>query len=96
LYCQFRVERFDWRERLRRIEHRLHAVLKSIFLAVEDFPAMRRAVQDLGRALRSRRGVQHNADSAKTKRLRRAAPPGRRSSITSVSSGSIPSATPSP
>src|SRR6185295_19134367 len=65
LYCQFRIERFDSRERLRRIEHQLHAVLKSIFLAVEDFPAMRRAVQDLGLALRSRRGAHHNPDSAK-------------------------------
>jgi glutamate dehydrogenase len=65
LYCQFRVERFDSRERLRRIEHELHAVLKSVFLAVEDFPAMRRAVQDLGLALRSRHGVQPDADSAK-------------------------------
>ena len=43
LYCQFRIERQESRDRLRRIEHQVHAVLKAVFLAVEDFPAMRRA-----------------------------------------------------
>ena len=43
LYCQFRIERQESPERLRRIEHQMHALLKAVFLAVEDFPAMRRA-----------------------------------------------------
>src|SRR5262245_44684700 len=47
LYCQFRIERIDSKDRLRRIEHQVHAVLKSVFLAVEDFQAMRRSVTDL-------------------------------------------------
>ena len=57
LYCQFRIERLESRERLRRIEHQVHAVLKSVFLAVEDFPAMRRAIQETGMRLRGRDGV---------------------------------------
>jgi glutamate dehydrogenase len=64
LYCQFRIERLESRDRLRRIEHQVHAVLKSVFLAVEDFPAMRRAVQELGTRLRSRHGMQPERDSA--------------------------------
>jgi len=54
-YCQFRVERVEAKDRLRRIEHQVHAVLKSVFLAVEDFPAMKRAAVTIGSRLRSRR-----------------------------------------
>jgi glutamate dehydrogenase len=54
LYCQFRIERLDSPERLRRIEHQVHAVLKSVFLSVEDFAGMRRAIQDFGPTLRGR------------------------------------------
>jgi glutamate dehydrogenase len=56
-YCQFRIERLESRDRLRRIEHQVHAVLKSVFLAVEDFPAMRRTIQETGATLRG-----HQAD----------------------------------
>src|SRR5262249_26375953 len=35
LYCQFRIERIESRDRLRRIEHHLPPVLKSAFLAVQ-------------------------------------------------------------
>ena len=65
LYCQFRIERLESRERLRRIEHQVHAVLKSVFLAVEDFPAMRRTIQDAGSRLRSRRAGQEDADGGR-------------------------------
>ncbi len=65
LYCQFRIERLESRERLRRIEHQVHAVLKSVFLAVEDFPAMRKAIQELGPRLRGRVSGQQGVDSAR-------------------------------
>ena len=37
VYCAFQIERVESRERLRRIEHEIFAVLKAVFLAVEDF-----------------------------------------------------------
>src|SRR5262245_48358385 len=64
LYCQFRIERIESRDRLRRIEHQVHAVLKSVFLAVEDFQSMRRAVTDAGMQLRFRAGSQHDGEGA--------------------------------
>lgn len=65
LFCQFRIERIDARERLRRIEHQVYALLKTVFLAVEDFPDMVRAARDIGPRLRSRRGEPGDAESAK-------------------------------
>jgi glutamate dehydrogenase len=65
LYCQFRIERQESRERLRRIEHQVHAVLKAVFLAVEDFPAMRRAMQDLGSRLSAGRAGDSASDDAR-------------------------------
>ncbi|MCA1586719.1 MAG: NAD-glutamate dehydrogenase [Acidobacteria bacterium] len=65
VYTQFRVERVEAKDRLRRIEHQLHAVLKTVFLAVEDFPTMTRAVRDLAPRLRSRRGVAGEAEAAR-------------------------------
>jgi len=62
LYCQFRIERVESRDRLRRIEHQVHAVLKSVFLAVEDFPAMLGAIQGLAQRLR---GVPRMIDGAR-------------------------------
>src|SRR5262245_25815066 len=56
LYCQFRIERLESPERLRRIEHQVHAVLKSVFLAVEDFPSMRHAIQEAGQRIREDAG----------------------------------------
>ena len=50
LYCQFRIERVEARDRLRRIEHQVFSVLKAVFLGVEDFPAMRRGIAELGAA----------------------------------------------
>ena len=34
LYCQFRIERVEARDRLRRIEHQVFSVLKAVFLGV--------------------------------------------------------------
>ncbi len=65
VYTQFRVERVEAKDRLRRIEHQLHAVLKTVFLAVEDFPTMTRATRDLAPRLRSRRGLAGEADAAR-------------------------------
>ena len=56
LYCQFRIERVEARDRLRRIEHQVFSVLKAVFLGVEDFPAMRRGIAELAPRLRDRRG----------------------------------------
>jgi glutamate dehydrogenase len=56
LYCRFRIERVESPERLRRIEHQVFAVLKAVFLAVDDFGAMTAAVRDLASRVESRRG----------------------------------------
>jgi glutamate dehydrogenase len=39
-YCYFQIEPVDSKERLRRIQHEIFSVLKSVFLAVEDFHPM--------------------------------------------------------
>jgi glutamate dehydrogenase len=65
LYCQFRIERVEARERLRRIEHQVFSVLKTVFLGVEDFPAMRRTITEIGPRLQSRRGDPADADAAR-------------------------------
>ncbi len=65
LFCQFRIERVEARERLRRIEHQIFSVLKSVLLAVEDFPEMARAARDIGPRLRSRRGKSGEAETAR-------------------------------
>ena len=56
LFCQFRIERVDAKERLRRIEHQVFSVLKTVFLGVEDYPAMKRTLRELGTRLRGRPG----------------------------------------
>jgi glutamate dehydrogenase len=55
LLCHFRIERIDSKERLRRIEHEIHSVLKCVFLAVEDFKQMKKGVLDLAPRLKGRR-----------------------------------------
>ena len=55
-YCCFQIEAIESRERLRRIEHEVFSLLKGLFLAVEDFGDMGRAVRELLPRLRSRRG----------------------------------------
>jgi glutamate dehydrogenase len=54
LYCQFRIERVEARERLRRLEHQIYSLLKSVFLAVDDHGEMQRALRDLMPRLRPR------------------------------------------
>ena len=56
LFCQFRIERIEAREKLRRVEHQIFSLLKSVFLAVESYQEMRRLTGDLAGRLRSRRG----------------------------------------
>jgi glutamate dehydrogenase len=55
LYCQFRIERVEAREKLRRLEHQIYALLKSVFLAVEDYGEMVRSMAALAGRLRGRR-----------------------------------------
>jgi glutamate dehydrogenase len=64
-YTHFRIERIDSRERLRRIEHEIFSVLKSVFTAVEDFEDMRRVVRELSPRLKSRRGKPGAVESAR-------------------------------
>src|SRR5258708_3335264 len=54
LYCVFQIERVESKERLRRIEHEVFSVLKSVFTAVEDYEEMNRTARDLGKKLRDR------------------------------------------
>ncbi len=54
LFCQFRIERIDRTDRLRRLEHQMFSLLKSVFLAVDDFKPMVAAVGQLGPRLRAR------------------------------------------
>jgi glutamate dehydrogenase len=65
LLCHFQIERVDSRERLRRIEHEIFSVLKTVFTAVEDFPEMMRLTRELGPRLRSRRGKPGEAEAAR-------------------------------
>ncbi|MFO0981403.1 MAG: NAD-glutamate dehydrogenase [Planctomycetota bacterium] len=55
LFCQFRIERVEAPERLRQLEQKTGAVLKSVFLATEDASEMGRTVRSLHGELRARR-----------------------------------------
>src|SRR5205814_1907729 len=54
LYCNFQIERVESKERLRRIEHEVFSVLKSVFTAVEDYEEMKRTARDVAKKLRDR------------------------------------------
>ena len=54
LLCRFRIEHIESKERLRRVQHELFSVLKSVFLALEDFSEMIHTVSGLTEQLRSR------------------------------------------
>src|SRR5260221_3728065 len=56
LYCNFQIERVESKERLRRIEHEVFSVLKSVFTAVEGHEEMKRTARELGKKLRDRAG----------------------------------------
>ena len=65
LYCQFRIERVEARDRLRRIEHQVFSVLKAVFLGVEDFPSMRRGIAEIAPRLRDKKGGTTDATAAR-------------------------------
>jgi glutamate dehydrogenase len=65
VYCHFQIEMVDSQERLRRMEHEIFAVLKSVFLAVEDFREMARTVSESALRLRSRRGGEEEVAAAR-------------------------------
>lgn len=57
LLCHFRVERIEQKDRMRRIEHQIHSLLRSVFLAVEDFGEMTRYLREQKGRLGDRRGT---------------------------------------
>ncbi len=65
-YCHFQIEPVESKERLRRIEHEVFAVLKCVFLAVTDFKDMGRVCQELGGRVRSRTGNDVELGSARS------------------------------
>ncbi|HEY2942329.1 MAG TPA: NAD-glutamate dehydrogenase domain-containing protein [Vicinamibacteria bacterium] len=65
VYCHFQIERIDSRERLRHLEHAVFSVLKSVFMAVDDFEEMVHTARELGSRLRSRRGRETDVTSAR-------------------------------
>ena len=65
VYCHFQIERIDSRERLRHLEHEVFSVLKSVFMAVDDFEEMVHTARELGPRLRSRRGQETDVTSAR-------------------------------
>ena len=64
-FCHFQIERVESKERLRRIEHEIFSVLKTVLTAVEDFQDMVRMAREIGPRLRSRRGQPGDAESAR-------------------------------
>ena len=64
-FCHFQIERIDSKERLRRIEHEIHSVLKAVFTAVEDFKDMVRFVRETAPRLKPRRGNARDVESAR-------------------------------
>ncbi len=65
LFCQFRIERLDRSDRMRRLEHQVFSLLKSVFLAVEDFGAMVTAIKATAARLRVRDGSVEDAASSR-------------------------------
>ncbi|PYQ16701.1 MAG: hypothetical protein DMF80_03665 [Acidobacteria bacterium] len=65
VYCHFQIERIDSKERLRHIEHEVYSVLKSVFMAVDDFEEMVHSAREVVPRLRSRRGRETDAASAR-------------------------------
>ncbi len=54
LYCRLRIERIDRPDRMRRLEHQVFSMLKSVFLAVDDFDAMTTVLAQMAPRLRTR------------------------------------------
>ena len=55
-YCYFQIEPVDSKDRLRRIQYEIFHVLKSVFLAVDDFQSMLAFAKDASRRLRAKPG----------------------------------------
>jgi glutamate dehydrogenase len=66
LYCRFRIERIDAADRLRRIEHEVFSILKTVFTAVEDFEAMAAATREAIQRVASRRGRAGDVETARS------------------------------
>jgi glutamate dehydrogenase len=64
-FCHFQIERIDSKERLRRLEHEIHSVLKAVVTAVEDFKDMVRFVRETAPRLKPRRGNAKDVESAR-------------------------------
>ena len=65
LLCHFRIDKVEDKDRLREIEHEIHAVLKAVFVSVTDFPAMRRHVMELAAGVLDRRSDAAHLQSTK-------------------------------
>ena len=65
LLCHFRIDKVEDKDRLREIEHEVHAVLKAVFVSVADFAAMGRAVAEAAARVRDRKGDAPRQQSAK-------------------------------
>ena len=64
-YCHVEVERVESKERLRHIEREIHAVLRCVSTAVDDFPAMIGGVRERLPFLRPRNGASAAADTGR-------------------------------
>jgi glutamate dehydrogenase len=64
-YCYFQIEPVESKERLRRMQHEIFSVLKSVFLAVEDFQAMVSMTRETARRLRTFPGAPEETESAR-------------------------------
>jgi glutamate dehydrogenase len=64
-YCYFQIEPVESKERLRRMQHEIFSVLKSVFLAVEDFQAMVGLTKEVAHQLRSRSASAEEIESAR-------------------------------
>jgi glutamate dehydrogenase len=65
LLCEFRIERVEKKEKLHHIEHQVFSLLKSVFLAVENFPDMKRTLRELAPRLTARRGDTQELEGAR-------------------------------
>jgi glutamate dehydrogenase len=63
-YCYFQIEPVDSKERLRRIQHEIFCVLKSVFLAVEDFEAMVSLTRKIASSLQAQAAASQNVEFA--------------------------------
>jgi glutamate dehydrogenase len=64
-YCYFQIEPVESKERLRRMQHEIFSVLKSVFLAVEDFQSMVSMTRESARRLQGFPGASEEIESAR-------------------------------